>query len=110
MQIAGEVGVNAYAHVRLQIGARFVSAFVGATLDEDDIGGLEHSPGALTSLRYAQRLTGAPGRVTRILVRYAPRRARTAHASLTALARTWILTLRLPDTSSPTMAYSDAPG
>lgn len=107
--LAREVGVSVYAHVRLQVGARFVSAFVGATLGEEEIGGLEHSPGALTSLRYARRLTGSPRRITRILVRYAPRRARAALAALTVLARTWNVNLEPSTFESRLFAVAVAP-
>jgi putative ABC transport system permease protein len=87
--LAGEVGVPAFGHVRLQLGAKFVRTVVGATLPEEDIGGLEHSPVAVTSLRYARELTEAPSRLTRIFVRYEPRHARTAVAALATLARSW---------------------
>jgi putative ABC transport system permease protein len=87
--LAREVGVGSLETARLQVGAEYVETLVGATLAEEDLGGLEHSPLAVTSLQYARRLTQAPGRVTRIFVHYAPSRAHAAISALTAIARRW---------------------
>jgi putative ABC transport system permease protein len=107
--LASEVGVRAFQHVRLQVGAKFVSALVGATLAEEDVGGLVHSPVAVTSLRYARRLTQSPGRLTRIFVRYEPRHARAALAALAALARTWNVNLAPSTFESRLFAVAVAP-
>ncbi len=107
--LASEVGVRAFGHVRLQLGAKLVRALVGATLEEEEIGGLDHSPVALTSLRYARLLTEAPGRLTRIFVRYDPRRARAALAALTALARAWNVNLEPSAFESRLFAVAVAP-
>ncbi len=107
--LAGEVGVRAFEHVQLQVGAKFVKTVVGATLAEEDIGGLEHSPVALTSLRYARLLTQAPGRLTRIFVRYEPRHSRTALAALAVLARTWNVNLQPSTFESRVFAVAVAP-
>jgi putative ABC transport system permease protein len=107
--LAAEVGVRAFGHVRLQVGAEFVRALVGTTLTEGEIGGLEHSPVAVTSLRYAQLLTEAPGRLTRIFVRYEPRHARTARAALAVLARTWNVSLQPSTFESRVFAVAVAP-
>jgi putative ABC transport system permease protein len=91
--LAREVGVGSFESARLQVGAKYVETLVGATLAEEDLGGLEHSPLAVTSLNYARRLTEAPGRVTRIFVHYAPGRARAVISALTAIARRWDINL-----------------
>ena len=108
-QLAGEVGVSAFNHVRVQVGAKFITALVGATLAEESIGGLEHSPVAVTSLSYARRLTEAPGRLTRIFVRYEPRHSRTALAALAALARRWNVNLQPSTFESRLFAVAVAP-
>jgi putative ABC transport system permease protein len=107
--LAGEVGVRAFGHVRLQVGAKFVRTVVGATLPEEDVGGLEHSPIAVTSLRYARGLTEMPGRLTRIFVRYEPRQTRTALAALAKLARTWSVNLEPSTFESRLFAVAVAP-
>jgi putative ABC transport system permease protein len=84
--LAREIGVGALETVKLQIGATRVETLVGATLGEGDIGGFVHSPVTVTSIRYAQHLAGAPGRLTRIFVHYNPARERQARTSLAALA------------------------
>jgi putative ABC transport system permease protein len=107
--LAGEVGVRAFGHVRLQVGAKFVRTVVGATLPEEDIGGLEHSPIAATSLRYARVLSEMPGRLTRIFVRYQPRNAHRALAALRALARAWNVNLEPSTFESRLFAVAVAP-
>jgi putative ABC transport system permease protein len=107
--LASEVGARASGHVQLQVGARLVSTLVGATLAEEDIGGLEHSPVAITSLLYARRLTGAPGRLTRIFIRYEPQQSRTALAALAALARAWNVNLQPSTFESRVFAVAVAP-
>ena len=84
--IAQEIGVGALEPVKVQIGAKRVETLVGATLGEKDISGLANSPVALTSIRYAQHLAGAPGQLSRIFIRYDPARERQVRAALAALA------------------------
>jgi putative ABC transport system permease protein len=84
--LAREIGVGPLEAVKLQIGATRVETLVGASLGESDIGGLVHSPVALASIRYAQHLADAPGRLSRIFVHYDPAREAQARAALAALA------------------------
>jgi putative ABC transport system permease protein len=91
--LAAEVGVEPLEPVRIQIGARFSEALVGATLGEAEVGGLLHSPVAVAALSYAQRLTGAGDRLNRIFVRYSPSRARQALSALKRLAAAWNVNL-----------------
>jgi putative ABC transport system permease protein len=107
--LSSEVGVGPYEGIHVQIGAKLVNTLVGLTLSEEDIGGLVHSPIAVTSLRYAQRLTEAPGAITRIFVRYEPGRARIAVARLEALARVWHVNLEPSDFESRVFAVAVAP-
>ena len=62
--------ITAGVTVQLQVGARFVRSFVGPMLTAADIGGLVHSPVALTSIHYAQRITRSDHRLTRVFVHY----------------------------------------
>jgi putative ABC transport system permease protein len=78
--------INAGAIVRLQIGARFVNTLVGTTLTPADIGRLVHSPVAVTSIEYAQKLANDQGRLTRIFVRYQPADASATRSALARLA------------------------
>jgi putative ABC transport system permease protein len=92
--LANEIGTGSLQTVRLQLGAHYIETVVGATLAEEDIGVLEHSPITVTSLRYAQQLTGAPGRITRIFIHYESRRVRQATHALTGIADRWNVNLR----------------
>ncbi len=94
LPLAHEIGVRPLEVIRLQVGARFVETLVGATLEEADIGELAHSPVAVTSIRYAQQITAAPGRLTRIFVRYQPSRASEARSALAEIARKWNVNLQ----------------
>jgi putative ABC transport system permease protein len=87
--LAGAIDTGPLESIRLQIGARYVETLVGATLQEADIGGLVHSPVAVTSINYAQKLLDANHQLTRVFVRYAPRRSTEVRASLARLAARW---------------------
>ncbi len=58
--------------VKLQVGARFVSSILGPTLTQGEIGELDHSPVAVTTLSYAQHITDSEHRLTRIFIHYRP--------------------------------------
>jgi putative ABC transport system permease protein len=84
--LAEEIGAGPLVSVKLQFGARSAETIIGATLDEADIEGLVHDPVALASIEYAQHISGAPGRLTRIFVRGAPAQLDSVHAALERLA------------------------
>lgn len=107
--LAKEIHLHSLETVQLQVGAKYVETLVGATLAEEDIGGLEHSPIAVTSLRYARRLTGAPGRLTRIFVHYEPRLSREAVSALVALAHRWNVNLQPSTFESRVFAVAVGP-
>ena len=95
--------------VKLQIGARLVETLVGATLGEGDIGGLVHSPIAVASIGYAQRLAGradgSPGSSCATT-----RRARAqVRAALAAARRTWNVNLEPGTFDSRLFAVAVAP-
>ena len=92
--LASEIGAGPLIVVKLQLGGRFVETLVGATLGESDIGGLAHSPVALSSLGYTQRLLGTGSRVSRVFVRYKPADTTQARRTLAQLASHWNVNLQ----------------
>jgi putative ABC transport system permease protein len=83
--LASEIRAGITAN--LQISGQVVRTLVGATLSQRDLGSLIHSPVALTSISYAQKVSHSGRRLTRIFVHYRPAdRARTLSA-LQALAQ-----------------------
>jgi len=70
--------------VEVQVGGRFVTSLLGPTLTQANVGGLVHSPIAVSALAYAQGITDSPHRLTRIFVHY---RAADAVSARRALAR-----------------------
>jgi putative ABC transport system permease protein len=107
--LAREIGAGPLVRIKLQIGARFVETLIGATLGEAEIRGLVHSPVAVGSIRYVQRLAGARGRLTRIFVRFNPRRASEVRAALVRLAARWNVNLVPGDFDSRLFAVAVAP-
>ncbi len=95
--IAQAIGVSSLQRVRLQIGSRAPTAYVGTTLTAQNIGPLVYSPIALGPLRYVQALAGMGGRVTSIFVRAEPGREVEARRALGRLAAAHALNLRPAD-------------
>ncbi len=91
--IAEEIGAGPLVQVKLQIGARRVETLLGATLGASTIGGLVHSPIAVASIGYVQRLADAQGQITRIFVRYDPAHEREVRAALVRIAARWNVNL-----------------
>jgi putative ABC transport system permease protein len=107
--VAEEIGAGPLVQVKLQIGARRVETLLGATLGASTIGGLVHSPIAVASIGYVQRLTDARGRITRIFVRYDPARAAEVRAPLARLATTANLNLQKSTFDTRLFAVAVAP-
>jgi putative ABC transport system permease protein len=107
--LAKEIGVGPLETIKLQIGAARVETLVGATLGESDIGGFVASPVALTSIRYAQHLAGASGRLSRIFIHYAPAHEREARVALAALAAKENLNLESGQFDTQLFAVAIAP-
>ncbi len=84
--VARSIGTGPLQPVKLQVGANEVTALVGATLQEADIGSLVHSQIAVAPIAYAQQLTGLRGRFTRILVQAAAGREREVRTGLQRIA------------------------
>jgi putative ABC transport system permease protein len=84
--IAQRIGASSLQPVKLDIGARKVSALLVPELLTGDSGILSESPIGIAPLRYVQRLTGMTGRLTSIYVQSQPGRDREVRAQLTQLA------------------------
>jgi putative ABC transport system permease protein len=85
--LAGRIGAGALQTIKLQVGGEVVSVLLGITPGESEIGNAVNSPVAMAPIRYAQRLTGMGGRITRIFVRCAPGSDRRVEVALMRLAR-----------------------
>jgi putative ABC transport system permease protein len=84
--LAGATGVSTGEKLTLETGATVTTTYLGATLQEREIGGLVSSPVAFAPLAYAQHLSGIGPRLTRIFVRPAPGRFAQVQAALRRLA------------------------
>jgi putative ABC transport system permease protein len=107
--LAREIDAGALEPVKLQVGSRIVVTLLGATLGEREIGDLVNSPIGLAPVRYAQRLTGMQGKVTRIFVRCQPGREHAVQAALGRLADSAGLNLEPADYDSRLFAVAVAP-
>jgi putative ABC transport system permease protein len=87
--LAHDIGEGGVESVRIQVGAQFTRSYLGATLNAYEIGPVVQSPVAVATIQYAQRLTRAPGTLTRIVVHYRPSHAREARSALAGIARKW---------------------
>ncbi|HYB22967.1 MAG TPA: FtsX-like permease family protein, partial [Solirubrobacteraceae bacterium] len=95
--VAQAIGVGPLQPVKLQIGSLAPTAYVGATLDSQDVGPLVDSPIALGPLHYVQGLMGMGGYVTNIFVRIKPGEERMAKSALARVAAARSLNLRPAD-------------
>jgi putative ABC transport system permease protein len=107
--VAQAIGVDSLQTVGLEIGARRLTALMGAKLDTGDIGVLVRSPVAIAPLAYAQEATGLRGRITRILVRALPGREREVRTELDALAAGRPLNVEPTDIDARLFAAAAAP-
>jgi putative ABC transport system permease protein len=104
-----EIGSGPLEPVQVQVGALYTETLVAATLGEKEIGGLIHSPIAVTSIHYAQRLTQTPKALTRIFVRYEPDQAARSRAALAVLAAKWNVNFQPSTYESRSFAVAVAP-
>ncbi len=86
VSVAEATGAGPLETVHLQIGATLVESLVATELSSSQIGALAGSPIAVAPLRYAQKLSGMPGRVSRILVQPQPGKDKQVEAALLGLA------------------------
>jgi putative ABC transport system permease protein len=84
--VAQATGEHSLQPVGVQVGARWTETIAGAVLPESEIGALAGSPIALAPIAYAQALTDMQGKVSRIFVRPAYRRAQAVHSELARIA------------------------
>jgi putative ABC transport system permease protein len=107
--IAQAIGVDALQSATLVLGARRLTALVGAKLDAGAIGALVNSPVAIAPLAYAQEATDLRGRVTRILVLTRPGGESRARRALSALAARARVNLEPADYEAQLFALAAAP-
>jgi putative ABC transport system permease protein len=107
--IAQAVGAEPIARVKLQVGGSVVQALVGATLGEGDIGGLVHSPVAISTVAYAQHLSGMGNRITRVFVEPAPGQDARVRVALAKLAAKAGVNLEPGDFDSTLFGVASAP-
>jgi putative ABC transport system permease protein len=107
--IAHAIGAGPLQTVKLQAGANVVTTLLGATLGEADIGGLVHSPVAIAPVRYAQKITGMSGRITRIFITPVHGREREARMGLARLAAATDVNLQPADFDASLFAVAAAP-
>jgi len=84
--IANQIGAAPGDLVHLFVAGRARTVPLSASLDSGEIGSLVGSQVAVSSLAYVQRLTGMPGRVSRVFVEAAPGRERLVRTELLQLA------------------------
>lgn len=84
--VAQAIGAESLQVVRLQIGAHDTETLLGATLGEQEIAGLAHSPVAVAPIGYAQHLGGLEGKLSRIFIRVAPGQGAAVRDRLAPLA------------------------
>jgi putative ABC transport system permease protein len=107
--LADSLGLAFGQRLRLEVNGTARTTTLGAKLDEADIGALTHHPVALASLPMAQKVSGTPGRVTRILVRAKPREAERVETALRRIAEDRNLDLRAADAEEKVFAEAAYP-
>jgi putative ABC transport system permease protein len=84
--LADDLGLSLAQSMDVELAPGSVPVPVGALLRERDVGTLIHSPVALASIPFAQRISGMDGRLTRIFVQPEPGREREVGSALRELA------------------------
>jgi putative ABC transport system permease protein len=84
--VAAELGTEFGGTVTLQVAGRAVQTPVGAVVGAEQLGALADSPIVITSLRFAQRVTGMDGRISRLYVAVEPGRSAQVRHALDRLA------------------------
>jgi putative ABC transport system permease protein len=101
--------IQAGGTARLQVSGQVVTTLVGAHLTPADIGSLIHSPIALTSIAYAQKVSHSANRLTRIFVHYRPSEAANTRRALETLANREHLELHPADFDKTLFGVAVAP-
>lgn len=101
--------IHAGGTARLQVSGQVVTTLVGAQLTRADIGSLIHSPIALTSIAYAQKVSRSANRLTRIFVRYRASEAANTRRALETLANREHLKLHPADFDKTLFGVAVAP-
>jgi putative ABC transport system permease protein len=104
-----DIGADDLQDVKIQVGAKIVRTYLGASLDEREIGALAQSPVAIATVAYAQQLAGMTGRVTRIFVRPLAGREQQVRVELNRLAAQDHFNVEPADFDSKLFAVASTP-
>lgn len=107
--LAGAIGLNVGEKLTLETGAKLATTYLGATLQEREIGGLVSSPVGFAPLTYAQRLSGIGPRITRVFVRPKAGRRTQVRAALRRLAATAGVNIEPVDYDARLFAVASTP-
>lgn len=107
--LARGLGLGPLESVHLRIGARVTLSLVGATLTGADIGELVNSPVAIAPVRYAQRIAGLQGRLSRIFIEARPGAEPSVEAALKAIASSSNLNLQPSDFDAKLFSVAASP-
>jgi putative ABC transport system permease protein len=91
--VAEAINVGALETVGVQVGARVIPVPLATALSSREVGALADSPIALLPMRYAQRLTGLEGRLSRVFVQAGRGDERKVAVGLAQLTRRWDVNL-----------------
>ncbi len=107
--VAEAINVGSLESVGVQVGARVVQVPVAAALSSREIGALANSPLAIVPMRYAQRLTGLQGRLSRVFVQAREGNEKRVAAGLAALAHRWDVNLAAADNDVGLYRLAESP-
>jgi putative ABC transport system permease protein len=107
--VAEAINVGALETVGVQVGARVIEVPVAAALSSREIGALADSPIAIVPIRYAQKLAGLEGRLSRVFVQAAHGDERAVAAGLAQVARHWNVNLVAADNDTRLYRLAESP-
>ena len=107
--IAQAIGADPLSLVKLQVGASVMQTLVGATLQEADIGGLVNSPVAISTVAYAQHVSGMDNKITRVFVEPKPGQDARVRIALGKLAQDAGVNLEPGDFDSTLFSVASTP-
>jgi putative ABC transport system permease protein len=107
--VAEAINVGVLETVDVQTGARVIPVPLAAALSSREIGALADSPIALVPIRYAQRLAGLDGRLSRVFVQAGHDDEREVAAGLAQIARRWNVNLVAADNDTRLYRLAESP-
>jgi putative ABC transport system permease protein len=107
--LADMIGVESFQDVDVQTGTGVHETLVAATLGPSEAGGLLSSQVTLAPIKYAQKLVGAQGRISRLYIKLKPSNAPASVAALRRLAASNDLDFEPADFDAVQFAVASAP-